>query len=159
MKTIILDFNKEIKNIVISEDTEILGLWEGSKDDVCINEFEIIHKTKSLKSRILIKAILKDNAVFKIQPKLRIETGASQCDSYLKIAMLLLSKEAKAQAIPSLEILEKDVKAGHAATVGRLDREQLNYLQTRGLNKKQARNLLIKAFTADIISKIAITNK
>lgn len=157
MKTIILDFNKPIKNIEIKEDTEILGLFMGSQNFDCKNSFEIIHKRPFLTSRILIKAVLTDESSFQIEPKLRIEMGAKRCDSYLKIAVLLISNDAKAQAIPSLEILEQDVKAGHAATIGKLDAEQMYYLQMHGLTKKAAEKLLINAFTADIISKIAIS--
>lgn len=158
MKTIILNFKHKIKDIIITEDTEILGLFIGNNNDISENQFNIVHNKANLVSRITIKAIISDKAIFRITPKLIINKGAKNTDSYLKIVILALSNDVKAQAIPALEILENDVKAGHAATISKLDREQLYYLQAHGLSKSQARKLLINAFTKDILAKIESVN-
>ena len=55
---------------------------------------------------------------------------------------------------PALEILEKDVKAGHAATVGKVDAQMLFYLMSRGLSRQQAEKLLIEGFTRPILDRI-----
>lgn len=154
MKTIILDFTKKINDIEITEDTEILGLYVGKNDEINENQFNIIHNKPNLSSRITIKAVIKDEVVFKITPQLIINKGAKNTDSYLRIAILSLSNKAKAQAIPALEIKENSVKAGHAATISKLDREQLYYLMAHGISMSKARDILTAAFTKDILAKI-----
>lgn len=58
----------------------------------------------------------------------------------------MLSKESKTLTTPCLEIEADDVKAGHAASSGHLDEEQMFYLETRGMSKLEAKAQLIKAF-------------
>lgn len=67
---------------------------------------------------------------------------------------LLLSRTARADARPWLEILADDVQCSHGATVGRLDDDQVFYLRSRGIPEQQARHLLIDAFAAEITSAI-----
>ena len=55
---------------------------------------------------------------------------------------------------PALEILEKDVKAGHAATVGKVDGKMLFYLMSRGLTKTQAEKMLVEGFIEPIKKKL-----
>ena len=69
---------------------------------------------------------------------------------------LLLSASAQAYTRPRLEIFADDVKCAHGATVGQLDDEALYYLRTRGIPQKAARDLLIYAFTVDILELIQI---
>ena len=57
---------------------------------------------------------------------------------------------------PQLEIYADDVKCSHGATVGQIEDEALFYLRTRGISEKEARMLLLLAFTNDIVEKIDI---
>ena len=66
----------------------------------------------------------------------------------------MLSKDAKAKTIPSLEIKANDVKAGHSATIGKVDKDLLFYLQSRGINKKLGEKLLIRGFLEADLQKI-----
>ena len=56
---------------------------------------------------------------------------------------------------PELEIFADDVKCSHGATCGDLDAEQLFYLQTRGIDLEQARQILIEAYLNEVVEKIA----
>ena len=67
---------------------------------------------------------------------------------------LLLDKTAKSFSKPELWIKADDVKCSHGSTTGQLDKEALFYLQSRGFEKKDARNILLKAFIEEIIEKI-----
>jgi Fe-S cluster assembly protein SufD len=58
----------------------------------------------------------------------------------------LLSDQAKAEAVPELEILSDDVKCSHAASISRIPAEHLFYLQSRGLNQTQAEELVVEGF-------------
>ncbi|CAH0535750.1 FeS cluster assembly protein SufD [Vibrio stylophorae] len=64
---------------------------------------------------------------------------------------LLLSEDARILCQPKLEIYADDVKCSHGATTGEIDPEQLFYLQARGIERRQAEQMLIHAFAADVV--------
>ena len=154
MKKVILDFKKEFKEIVINEDSEILGLFIGKDSDAKTVKLKVVHKKPNLKSNVLIKAVLWDNSRFDFEGDLIIEKGARNTDTYLKANVLIMSDFASARAVPSLEIKEDEVKGGHGATVGQVDEEQLFYLESRGISRNEAENLLVEGFIKDITQKI-----
>ena len=70
---------------------------------------------------------------------------------------LLLSKRARADSDPVLEILTADVvRCGHAATVGPVDQDALFYLQSRGLDRRTALQLLVNGFFQSVLGNIAL---
>ncbi len=71
---------------------------------------------------------------------------------------LLLSPKARVDTKPQLEITADNVKCSHGATVSQLDAEEVFYLQSRGLNETDARNLLIDAFGAEILDRIPVAS-
>lgn len=158
MKTILLDLNQNIKDIKITEDSEIIGLLIGSGNEQITRNFKIIHELPGLKSQIKIKAVLNINDHFDFRPLLSVKRGAKLTETYLKVDVLLLSGSAKATILPALEITENDIKAGHGATIGRIDRNQLFYLTSRGLSEAAATEILIAAFVSDLQEKIAHLN-
>jgi len=84
-------------------------------------------------------------------PKIAQKTEASQLSKNL-----LLSSKAKVDTSPQLKIIADDVKCNHGATISQLSNEEIFYLQSRGINTKQANELLINAFCNDIIKNIPI---
>ena len=65
-----------------------------------------------------------------------------------------MSDDAIIHTKPELEIYADDVKCTHGATVGQLDDKAMFYLRTRGMNKNDARQLLMRAYVGEIIEKI-----
>ena len=149
----IIDLTKNT-TIQITEDTEVLGLFIGKNKQQVNASLKIIHKKPNLKSFTLIKGVLFDQSQLNLNGDLIINKGAFLTDAYLKMEVLLMSKNAKAKAIPSLEITENNVKGGHGATIGQIDHEQLFYLKSRGLNKQQAEKLLVAGFVADLFARV-----
>jgi len=152
MKHINLLFNKPIPDLTILEDTEITGLFIGKENDFFQSDFKIIHDRPACRSCINLKAVLYANSILDLKPKLIIARGSKLTDSYLKIQVLLIGPDSRATVVPSLEICENEVTAGHAAVIGKLDQDQLIYLESRGLSLKNAQNLLITAFIKNILS-------
>ena len=68
----------------------------------------------------------------------------------------MLSPKARGDANPILLIDEDDVKAGHAASVGQVNAEQVHYLMSRGITKEEAQRLIIYGFLAPVVSEIPI---
>lgn len=113
----------------------------------------IIHKTRNTSSRTIIKSVLDGEASVNFEGLITIEKGAKNADADLKTHAILLSKKARATAIPQLNVKENQVKAGHGATVGKIDEEQMFYLMSRGLTKNQAKSIIIKGFLEETLKE------
>ena len=150
-----LDFTIPEQDIEITEDTQLFGLFVGHGDDAVKSRINIVHRLPNLTSRVNIKAVVFDTANFDLEAKLLIDDGASNSDTYLKIDALIMHEGAKARAVPSLEIKEDNVKGGHGATVGQVNRDQVHYLMSRGFSMPDAEKLLVEAFIQDIQIAIA----
>lgn len=152
MNTVWFDINQ--KEIEVKENNiQYVYLFVGKKNDYIKSRINFVHQIPGITSNILIKAILFDNSKFDVFANLIIQKGAKQVDSYLKIDVLLMSEKASASAIPSLEITEDEVKGGHGATIGPVDQDQLFYLQSKGISKENAENILAQGFISDITGK------
>lgn len=111
--------------------------------------FETIskHLVPQTKAHYYVRAAMFDHSLVDYKGNIIIEKQAQLTDSYLAHHTLLLSNYARARTIPALEIEADDVKAGHAATIGKVDEEVLFYLQSRGINEKEAEMMLIEGFS------------
>jgi Fe-S cluster assembly protein SufD len=88
------------------------------------------------------------------QGKIIVEPGAQKTDSKMMSRALLLSETAEFANKPELEIFADDVVCGHGATCGRIDKDMLFFLRSRGIEKKEAERILVLAFLADAIEMI-----
>lgn len=82
--------------------------------------------------------------------------GAKGADAQQESRVLMLSDKARSDANPILLIDENDVTAGHAASIGQVDPEDLYYLMSRGLDQKTAEQLVIRGFLGTVITEIPI---
>ena len=116
----------------------------------------IDHLKPHCTSRQLYKGILdgKSRAVF--NGKVFVHKDAQLTDAQQTNRNLLLSKDARVDTKPQLEIFADDVKCSHGATVGQLEEEELFYLVSRGLHPELAQNLLTFGFAEEVIDKIKI---
>jgi Fe-S cluster assembly protein SufD len=86
----------------------------------------------------------------------KIEKGATKADGQQTERVLMLSPKARGDANPILLIDEDDVTAGHAASVGQVNREQIYYLMSRGISRSVAESLIIYGFLAPVVSEIPL---
>ncbi len=107
-------------------------------------------------SRQLHKCIVGDRAHAVFNGKVFVPKLAQLTDATQLNRNLLLSSKARVDTKPQLEITADNVKCAHGATVSQLEDDEIFYLQSRGINANDARNLLINAFAAEIINKIPI---
>ncbi|WHS04946.1 Fe-S cluster assembly protein SufD (plasmid) [Ligilactobacillus salivarius] len=77
-------------------------------------------------------------------------------DAQQESRILMLSPQARGDANPILLIDDNDVTAGHAASIGRVNPEQLYYLMSRGLQKRLAEKLVIRGFLAPVLDEIPL---
>jgi len=107
-------------------------------------------------SREYYRGILTDAARGVFTGRILVAPGADRTDAVQRTDSLLLSRLAKADARPELEIYADDVKCAHGATIGQLDETSLFYLRTRGLTQAHARGLLTYAFAAQALERISL---
>ncbi len=112
------------------------------------------HNAKHTNAYYYIRSAMFDRSQINYKGNLIIKPGAQLTDSYLAHHTLMLSKDAKTNTIPCLEIEADDVKAGHAATIGKVDEHLMFYLQSRGLSKAEAEDVLIRGFMESELQKI-----
>ncbi len=120
------------------------------------NQTRIDHSSPDCISREDYKGILDGNARGVFNGKIVVHKDAQRTDSELSSAALLLSGKAEVDAKPELEIYADDVKCKHGATVGQLDEQAVFYLQSRGLDADEARNLLTYSFADELIQQVGI---
>ena len=113
------------------------------------------HGAPNTTSDLAFRGILADRSSAVWRGMIKVDPGAQQTDAFQECRNLLLSKRAHADAIPGLEILANDVRCTHAAAIAQIDREQLFYLRSRGLDEAIATRLVIEGFMAELVERFA----
>ncbi len=125
---------------------EIHGIFSTKNEEVIDIELLIVHKVPHTTANTVLKGVARDKSKIRFLGRIVIEPGCGDTNSFLEERILLLSDEAKAEAVPELEILADDVKCSHAATISNIPQEHLFYLQSRGLSKKAAQEAICDGF-------------
>ena len=130
------------------------GIFSLNKDKHHEIRTTINHLTENTKSYQLIKSVLEDNSKAAYQGKIFVNPEAQKTDGYQLSKAILLDETTEFNAKPELEIYADDVKCSHGSASGSLDENSIFYLMTRGLNYKEAKELLVNGFLLDVIEKI-----
>ncbi len=133
-----------------------LALLEGQQ--VADTHSFLHHAEPKATSHQLHKCIVDGRARAIFNGQIRVAPGAQGTDARQQSRNLLLSETARVDTKPQLDIYADDVKCSHGATVGQLDPEELFYLESRGLNADDARNLLTYGFAADVLRHIPVAS-
>jgi len=113
------------------------------------------HIGPDTRSDLEYKSALKDDSSAIYYGVTKVGLGAKNADANQENRNLLLSKSARADSDPVLEILTADIiRAAHGATAGPVDQEQLFYMQARGIPYAEAEGMLVHAFLEDVLSRV-----
>jgi Fe-S cluster assembly protein SufD len=104
------------------------------------------HVEPAAVSRQAVRSVLGDRAVGSYLGKVEVARGAQQTDGEQSVKAMLLDRGATANCKPELEIYADDVKCAHGASVGEIDKDQLFYAMSRGLDPASAKALLLEGF-------------
>ena len=114
----------------------------------------VLHQALHTQSYTLVRGVLFDQAKAQIGGLIKIAKNAQHTNAFLEEKILLTGNRAQAEADPQLEIEANEVKASHAATVGKIDEEQLFYLTSRGLSEAQAVRRIVLGFLQPVLDRI-----
>ncbi|ANE48469.1 Fe-S cluster assembly protein SufD [Paenibacillus swuensis] len=150
----------------VSETTSILKgngsesdakvLCVGSNDQSLNITTHAIHFGMDSDSQMITRAVMRDSASAIINGITKIEKGATRANGEQTEKVLMLSPKARGDANPILLIDEDDVTAGHAASVGQVNPEQVYYMMSRGISKQEAERLIIYGFLAPVVAEIPL---
>jgi Fe-S cluster assembly protein SufD len=113
------------------------------------------HAAPNTDSDLAFRGVLAAGATAVWRGMIKVDPGAQQTDAFQECRNLLLSTDAHADAIPGLEILADDVRCTHAAAIAQIDKDQLFYLTSRGLDPAAAKSLIIEGFLESLVERLA----
>jgi Fe-S cluster assembly protein SufD len=113
------------------------------------------HAAPNTDSDLAFRGVLGAGATAVWRGMIKVDPGAQQTDAFQESRNLLLSPDAHADAIPGLEILADDVRCTHAAAIAQIDKEQLFYLTSSGIDSADAKSLIIEGFLESLVERLA----
>jgi len=135
-------------------EAKIRGFYFISSKEVIDLDTQVNHLAANTKSDLLFKGAANGNGKVTWEGMIYVDPVALGTDGYQANRNLALSADAEIHSIPGLEICADDVKCSHGATVGRIDAEELFYLESRGMPKGVAEKLIVNGFFAEVIDEI-----
>ncbi len=146
-------------NITLKEEhseAHLYGLYIAGNKSLIDNHTVVDHRVPDCFSNELYKGIMDDYSTCVFNGKIYVRPGAQKTNAFQSNHNILLSKTAKIDAKPQLEIWADDVKCTHGCTTGQINKEHLFYMRSRGISEADARTLLLQAFASDILNKVDI---
>lgn len=137
-------------------ETVLDGLTLAAETQLADTHSTLAFTTSHCTAKQLHKCIIDDQARAVFNGKVYVPKAAQQTNAGQLSRNLLLSPKARVDTKPQLEIIADDVKCAHGATVSQLEEDAVFYLQSRGLDRESACDLLVEAFAAEILEKCPV---
>lgn len=127
----------------------------GNKQHVDHNTL-VHHIEPNCESHQDYKGIFNDSSTGVFNGKVVVEKEAQKTNAFQANNNILISDKASINTKPQLEIFADDVKCSHGCTIGQLDESAMFYLRSRGIPEKEARALLMFAFSNNVLDSVKI---
>lgn len=137
--------HSEVKAVAISSGRQVQGI-----------DTRVTNMAPHSVGHILQHGVILDRGTLTFNGIGHILKGAKGADAQQESRVLMLSDQARGDANPILLIEENEVTAGHAASVGRVDPDDMYYLMSRGLEKTEAERLVIRGFLGSVLTAIPV---
>ena len=115
-------------------------------------DIKVLHKSPQTTSSQQIRGLAADKAHVSFCGTITIPYDSQKCDGHQNHRGIVLSDLAKISATPQLEIWADDVKCAHGSAIGPLDKNQIFYMQTRGISEQEAKKILLSSFFNGIVA-------
>jgi Fe-S cluster assembly protein SufD len=135
---------------------EMLGIFFADGDQFFDHHTWQLHESPYATSDLEFKGALKDSSRSVYSGLIKVSEGAQRTDAYQQNRNLVLSRNARADTIPNLEIGANDVRCTHGATVSQVEEEHIFYLQARGIPRTEAQKLIVEGFFRPVIDRIPV---
>lgn len=135
----------EVNGVTFATDRQLLSFYT-----------QQTHHQPDTRSDLLYKEVCRDRSRVIWRGMIKVDKAAQKTDGYQRNDALMLSRDARADAIPGLEIEADDVRCTHGATAGRVDEEQVLYVMCRGLSRYEAMHMIVEGFFAEVYDRIPV---
>jgi Fe-S cluster assembly protein SufD len=135
---------------------EMLGIYFADGDQFFDHHTWQLHEAPYATSDLEFKGAMKGSARSVYSGLIKVFEGAQKTDAYQQNRNLVLSRTARADSIPNLEIKANDVRCTHGATISQVEEEHLFYLQARGVPRSEAQKLIVEGFFRPVIDRIPV---
>lgn len=152
-------------NVIADFDSDLIG--QGAQTDVKVVAASSGRQVQGIDTRvtnygkhtvghILQHGVILERGTLTFNAIGHIIKGAKGADAQQESRVLMLSDQARSDANPILLIDENEVTAGHAASIGQVDPEDMYYLMSRGLDQETAERLVIRGFLGAVVAEIPV---
>ena len=136
--------------------SDMLGLYFAQKGQHFDHNTRQNHEVPHAVSDLLYKGALDGRGRAIFRGLIKVYPKAQRTDAYQTNKNLLLSRTAECTSLPNLEIEADDVRCSHASTVGQLDKEELFYIMSRGIGRREAERLVVFGFFGDVLDRLPL---
>ncbi|MDG1545217.1 MAG: Fe-S cluster assembly protein SufD [Candidatus Poseidoniia archaeon] len=133
---------------------DLRGVYLADNDNHIDHHTIIEHEEEHCTSNELYKGILSGKSTGVFNGRIHVHNAAQKTDAIQSNQNILLSDNAIIHTKPELEIYADDVKCTHGATVGQLDEKGIFYLRARGIKRKEAQKMMMRAYVGEVLTGI-----
>lgn len=112
------------------------------------------HEKPNTQAKQMFRCVAGDKGIAQLQGRVLVQPGADKTYSTQSSKSILLDPGAEARSCPQLEIYADDVVCNHGASIGELEKKQLFYLQSRGLDADTAKRILLRGFAQAVVGRV-----
>jgi Fe-S cluster assembly protein SufD len=139
-----------------SSETKMVGAFYGHEEQHFDVDARVWHDAEHTTADLVTRGTIDDEARSVYEGVQNVGEGAWDTNSYQRENTLMLSDESEADASPKLIINNHDTEASHSATVGQVDEQDLFYMTSRGVDEREAKNMLVEGFYVPVFEEIEV---
>jgi len=124
------------------------------KDQIQDTGSKIIHMAPDTTSRVVSKSISSNGGQANYRGLIKISDKAINSKSYVQCHALIMDNDSQSDTYPYIDVANDNVDIGHEASVSQISEEQLFYLMSRGIDKNQARTLIVNGFVEPFVKEL-----
>lgn len=133
-----------------------LGIAFANKGQYQDTGAKVIHEASNTTSNVVMKSISKGGGIASYRGMLEVLPNAKHCVSNVNCDALILDEQSRSDTIPYMRIQNNTTTIAHEATAGKLNEDDIFYLQTRGLSKEEASALIVNGFAEPITKELPL---
>ena len=135
---------------------KVLSFSLADKGQIQDSGGKAIHLSENTSSEIISKSISQNGGIGVFRSLAKIVRGAKNSRTYMSCDTLILDNKSRADTYPVIKAAEKDIQASHEATIGKIGKDQLFYLRTRGFSEDEAKMIIVTGFLEPILHQIPV---
>lgn len=139
-----------------NSETEKIGVWYPTDDQHVDISMHVDHRGANTRCDMKSRAAVDDESRSVYEGLQHVGDGADDTSSFQDEKVISLSDKAEVDASPKLMIEDPDVEASHAASAGNVPKDELHYLESRGLTEEKARKLVVKGFFEPVMDEMTL---